>query len=210
MEGLIPNSAYLKNLRYQARNLTADSLSLGNMFAEEAVHMNWTDEASRLKALHFTIRQQLDQAKSSENASSYGHNKVSLIMTLGGLAVGGAIRMLSKNKEAQAISDGLLSNLGGEQRAFGRVRICVGPRGIPDDVQVVSISGLARESKREESEVINGLQKRGCLLFTEKAFSVLIDKLACDVQEGRLHLPVSIEKLMELPPQASIRLILKT
>ncbi len=210
MEGLIPNSAYLKNLRYQARKLTADSLSLGNMFAEEAVRLSWRDEASRLKALHFTIRQQLDQVKSSENASSYGHNKVSLIMTLGGLAVGGAIRMLSKNKEAQAISDGLLNNLGGEQRPFGTVLICVGPKGIPDDVQVVSISQLARESKREESEVIDELQRHGYLLFSEKVFSLLIEKLACEVQEGRLHLPVSREKLMELPPQASIRLVPKT
>ena len=210
MEGLIPNSAYLKNLRQQLRKLTADSLSLGNMVAEEAVHLSWRDEALRLKALHFTIRQQLDQAKSSEDAASYGHTKVSLIMTLGGLAVGGAIKMLSKNKGMLAFSDSLLSNLGGEQSAFGRVRICVGPRGIPDDVQVVSISGLARESKREESEVIDELQKRGFLLFTEKAFSVLIDKLARDVQEGRLHLPVSIEKLMELPPQTSIRLIPET
>jgi len=209
MGGLIPNSAYLKKLRQQQRKLTADSLSLGKMFAEEAVRLSWRDEASHLKELHFTIRQQLDQAKSSEDAASYGHTKVSLIMTLGGLAVGSAIGMLSKNKEAQAISYGLLNNLGGEHRPYGRVRICVGPKGIPDDVRIISLSGLARESKREESEVIDELQRHGCLLFSENAFSLLIDKLACDVQEGRLHLPVSTEELVELSPKTSIRLIPK-
>jgi hypothetical protein len=210
MEGLIPNSAYLKNLRQQLKKLTADSLSLGNMFAEEAVQLSWREEASQLRALHFTIRQQLDRAKSSEDAASYGHTEAGLIMTLGGLAVGGTIRMLSKSKRLQAISDELLNDLGGEQRPFGMVLVCVGPRGIPDDVQVVSISRLARESKREESEVIDELQRHGSLSFSEKVFSLLIEKLAREVQEGRLHLPVSREKLMELPPQASIRLVPKT
>jgi len=209
MEGLIPNSAYLKKLRKQLRKLTADSLSLGDIFAEEAVHMNWTDEASRLKALYLSIREQMDRARRLENAVSYGHSRVSLVMKLGEIAVGGAIGMLSRNKEAQAISYGLLNDPGGEHRPYGRVRICVGPKGIPDDVQVVSISGLASESKREEAEVIDELQRHGCLLFSEKVFSLLIDKMACAVQEGRLHLPVSIEKLMELPPQTSIRLIPK-
>jgi hypothetical protein len=78
---------------------------------------------------------------------------------------------------------------------------------MPEDVQVVSISRLARASKREESEVINELQGRGCLLFSEKAFSLFIDKLAPDVQEGRLDLPVFREKLMEIRRQTSIRLI---
>jgi len=210
MEGLTPNSAYLENLRFQVRKLTAAVLSLSNLFAEEARRLNWRDEASRLKALHFTIRQQLDRAKSNESAASYGYSEAGLIRSLGGLAVGGTIKMLSKNKELQAFSDHLLKNLGGEKRPFGTVLICVGPRGMPDDVQVVSVSRLARESKREESEVINELERRGCLLFSEKAFSLLIDKLACDVQEGRLHLPVFREKLMEIWPQASIRLIPKT
>ena len=203
------NSAYLKNLRYQVGKLTAASLSLSNMFAEEAVHLSWKDEASRLRALLLTIRQQLHWEKSSENAASYGHNKANLMFSLGGLAMG-TFRMLSKKKGLQAISDELLNSLGGEERPFGNVLICVGPRGMPDDVQVVCISRLARESHRVESEVINELQGRGWLLFNEKAFSLLIDKLACDVQEGRLHLPVSREKLMELPPQAPIRLIPKT
>jgi len=120
--------------------------------------------------------------------------------------VGGAIKVLSKNKGLQAFSDHLLNNLGGEQRPFGTVLICVGPRGMPDDVQVVSISRLARESNREESEVINELQGRGCLLFSEKAFSLLIDKLACAVREGGLFLPVSTEKLTEVKTSDCLKL----
>ncbi len=209
MEGLTPNSACLRNLRYQARKLTTVVLSLSNMFAEEAVRLNWKDEASRLKALHFTIRQQLDQAKRDEDAASYGYSKANLMVSFGRLAVGRTIKMVSKNKELQAFSNHLLNSLGGEQRPFGMVLICVGPKGMPDDVQVVSISRLARESNREESEVINELQRHGCLLFSEKAFSLLIDKLACDVQEGRLLLPISMEKLTETKTSSCLKLEVK-
>ena len=209
MEGLTPNSAYLKNLRYQVRKLTTASLSLTNLFAEEAVRLNWRDEASRLKALHSSIRQQLDRAKSNEEAASYGHSKAKLIICLGGLAVGGIGKMVSKNEQLQAFPDDLLNSLAGKQRPFGMVLICVGPRGMPDDVQVVSISRLARESNREESEVINELQRHGCLLFSEKAFSRLIDKLTCDVQEGRVFLPISTEKLTETRTSSCLKLRVK-
>lgn len=206
MEGLTPNSACLKNLRYQVGELTTAVLSLSNMFAEEVVRLNRRDEASRLKALYFSIRQQLDRTKSNEDAASYGYSKANLMVSLGRLAVGSTIKMVSKNKQLLAFSDHLLNGLGGEQRPFGMVLICVGPKGMPDDVQVVSISRLARESNREESEVINELQRSGCLLFREKAFSFLIDKVTSDVQEGRLLLPVSTEKLAEIRTSSCLKI----
>jgi len=209
MEGLTPNSAYLKDLRHRARKLSAASLSLGNLFAEEAVRLHRTDEASRLEALYFSIRQQVDGARRHEAAASRGHSEVNLKVSLGKLVVGGAIKMLSENKQLLDFSDDLLKGLGGEQRPFGTVLICVSPKGMPDDVQVVSISRLARESNREESEVINELQRHGCLLFSEKAFSRLIDKLTCDVQEGRVFLPISTEKLTETRTSSCLKLRVK-
>ena len=61
--------------------------------------------------------------------------------------------------------------------------------------EVVSISELARESNRPESEIIQKLQKGGCLLFSQERFSRLIDKLVIDVREGQVHLPIPIETL---------------
>jgi len=206
MEGLTPNSAYLKDLRHQLRKLAAASLSLGNLFAEEAVRLDRGDEASRLEALYFSIRQQLDGAKRIENAASRGHSEARVMISLGGLVVGGAIKMLSENEQLLDFSGRLLEGLGGEQRPFGTVLICVGPKGVPDDVQVVSISRLARESNREESEVINELRIRGCLLFSEEAFSLLIDRLTRDVREGRLSLPISTEKLTETKTSSCLKL----
>lgn len=206
MEGLTPCITILENLRYQARRLTSDSLSLATLFAEEASRLKRRDEASRLIALRSSIRQQLDRAKSMEDAASYGHSLANLMFSLGGLAVGSTIKMVSKNKQLLAFSDHLLNSLAGKGRPFGTVLVCIGPGGLPDDVAVVSISRLARESNREESEIINELQRRGYLLLSEKAFSLLMDKLTDDVQEGRLLLPVSTEKLSQIKPSSCLKL----
>ncbi len=198
MESLTSHSACLRNLQRQARELTSDSLSLADLFAEEASRLNRQDEASRLKALYSSIRQQLDEAKSLDIAASYGHSKAKLITSLAGLAVGVGIRMASEDKRALAFSDHLLRNLGGKERPFGTVLVSVGLKGLPDDVQVVSVSELARRSNRQESQVISELRERGYLLFSEEAFSRLIDRLTTDVQEGRLLPPVPTEKLAEI------------
>jgi hypothetical protein len=208
VESVTPNSVYLENLRHQARKLAAASLSLSNLFTEEAVRLNWRDEASRLEALYLSVRRQLDRAKSIEDAASYGHSKARLIFSVGGLAVGAIGKMVS-NEGLQAFSDDLLNSLPSEQHPFGTVLVCVGPRGVPDDVQVVSISQLARESNREESKVINELRMRGCLLFSEQAFSVLISRLTRDVREGRLSLPISTEKLTETKTSSCLKLVVK-
>jgi hypothetical protein len=206
MESLKYFHDHLENLQYQARKLTSAGLSLTTIFAKEAKQLNREDEASRLRALRSSILQQLDQAESLENAASYGHSQAKLITSWGGLVVGSAIKMMSKDKRLLAFSDHLLENLGGKDPPFGTVLVCIGSKGLPDDVGVVSISHLARESNREESEVINELRRRGCLLFSEKAFSLLIDKLINDVQEGRLLLPITTEKLSQLKPSSRLKL----
>jgi hypothetical protein len=206
MEGLTPHNTYLKNLKHQVRRLTSAGLSLITLFAEEANRLSREDEALRVKALYSSIRQQLDLAKRSEDAASYGHSQANLIFSLGGLAASSIIGMVSKNKRRSATAGHLLQSLNNEQPPFGRVLVCIDPEGLPDDVRVVSISKLARESNRPESEVIYELQERGCLLFSEKEFSLLIDRLVDDVREGRLCLPISREKLFDITLQSKSKL----
>ena len=206
MEGLTTHGTYLKNLLRQARRLTSSAFSLSAIFEEEANQLNRKDEASRLKALYFCIRRQLDWAKSSEDAASYGYSQANLIISLGGLAAGSIIKMVSRNKQLSAFADYLLKSPTNKERPFGLVLIWIGPKGLPDDVGVVSVSRLARESNREEPEVIDELRERGYLLLSEKAFSLLTDKLINDIQEGRLDLPVSMEELSEIKTSGLMRL----
>jgi len=160
MASLTTHSTYLKNLLRQARRLTSFAFSLSAIFAEEANRLSREDEASRLRTLYFSIRRQLDWVKSGEDAASYGYSQANLIVSLGGLAVGGMIKMASRNKQLSAFADYLLKSPTNKERPFGLVLICIGPKGLPHDAGVVSISQLARESNREESEIINKLAGR--------------------------------------------------
>ena len=205
MGSLKPFHGHLENLQRKAKSLTATGLALTNLFAEEASRLNRWDEASQLRTLYFSIRRQLDWVKSSEDAASYGYSQANLIVSLGGLAVGGMIKMASKNKQLSAFADYLLKSPTNKERPFGLVLICIGSKGLPDDAEVVSISQLARESNREESEIINKLQKGGYLLFSEKAFSLLVDRLVDDVREGRLRLPISRAKLSEITASGELK-----
>ena len=198
MEGLNSLHVHLKNLRHQAKRLTSTCLSLITLFDQEANRLNREDEASRLKALYSSIRQQVDTAKQGENSASDGHIQAGLISSLGASALGGIVKQVSKNKRISAFADHLFESPTSKERSFGTVLICIGPMGLPDDVQVVCISKLARESNRPESEVIKEMQEPGCLLFDEKIFSLLIDRLVNDVRDGRLLLPISRETLSQV------------
>lgn len=198
MEDFNSLHAHLQDLKHQAKRLTSSALSLVALFAEEAKRLNRKDEALRLKELHSSINHQLHRLKQSEASASQGHDNAQLILSLGGLAVGSVIRMVSKNEQLRTISGRLFGSLGNKKSPFGRVRVCIGPGGLPDDLRVVSVSQLARELNRQQSEVIKALQEGGYLLFDEREFSLLIDKLIAEALEGRLRVPVPKEKLTEV------------
>lgn len=209
MEDLRGHDMHLNKLQHQARTLTSVGLSLVSLFAQEASWLSREDEASRLRVLHYVILEQLDGAKRSEDAASDGHSKASLVFSLGGLAAGLLIKKVSKNERLSALSGHLLNSLVDEQSPFGTVLVCIGPKGLPDDAAVVSISRLARESDRQESEVTNELKEWGFLLLSKEEFSLIIDKLVVDVREGRLRLPISRDKLPEVKTSGQLKLEVK-
>lgn len=198
MEGLTSSNAHVRSLQLRAAALASAGPSLAALIDAEASRLRWKDEASRLVAWRSSIMQELAWARSMEDAASYGESQARLMISLGELVVGGAIRMATEDKRWRAFSDHLLNNIGGKGRPFGTVMVCIGPRGVPDDVSAISISELARESGREEPQVIGALERHGYLLLSERAFSLLMDRLGGDIQEGRLSLPIPTEKLSEL------------
>ncbi len=148
----------------------------------------------------------MERARWLEGAASDGYTKASLSFSITGSIVKIIVAASTENQRARNFVNQVFDIDTHKKRPYGTVMVCVGPKGLPDDVRVVSISELARESKRPEFEIIQELHKGGCLLFNQEAFSRLIDKLIIDVQEGRLHLPISTEKLSEIGTSGYLRL----
>ena len=194
MGKLKPLYIHLEDLRSKANNLTETGLALDALFAREETRLNREDEASSLRAVYRTIVEQLQQLREIEASASRGHGEANLMLSLVELAV---TAIVSKGK-LSAITDCLLQGPTDKQQPLGLVMVCIGPRGLPDDVRGISVSQLGRESKRSETEIISKLQDDGCLLMNEDSFSSLISRLTGDVREGKLHLPVSRDRLAQI------------
>ncbi len=195
MENLKQFHSQIKNLQSQAKKLIESGLALNSILDQEEIRLKREDAASSLRAVYHAVAEQLQRLEGTEASVELSHNQANFILSLSGLAVSA---MGSKSKRLSAIADHLLQTPADEQRPFGLFTVCIGPKGLPDDAKAVSISQLARESHRPERDVVNKLQDDGYLLFSEEAFSLLIDRLIGDVREGKLRLPVSKDKLAEI------------
>ena len=203
MEGLDSFHACLKNLHHQAGVLAGVAVSLSESFEVEAERLRREDAAARLKAIYVAIAQALQLSRFAEDAARHEYTKQNLARGVIGLAAGVIMALTTKNQPASNLAGHAFDTDTHEKRPFGTVMVWVGPKGVPDDIGIASISELARKSDRPECEIIQKLREGGYLLFNQEAFSSLIDKLAIDVREGRLDLPVSSEKLLELGTSAT-------
>ena len=196
MESMKSFHDHLENSQSQAKKLTETEIALNALFAGEETRLEWEDEASTLKALYRTIVEQLDRMKYSESSACYGDTKANLAFSVTGLAAK-IIVATTKNQRAWNVVNNIFDTEG-YKKPFGKVMVCVGPKGLPDYATVISISQSARESHRSEPEITNKLQEDGYLLFGQEVFSALIDKLTSHVREGRLSLPISRDRLAEI------------
>ena len=208
MEGLKSFHEHLRNLRSQAEKLIDAGPALNALFAEEEIRLKQEDEASKLTAAHGTIVEKLKELRGIEASASLAHSEANAALFPVGLAL---TALFSRNDTRSAIMDYLRRPSGDRQRPFGRVMVCVGPKGLPDDAKAISISQLARDSSRPEAEIVNRLQEDGYLVFSEEAYSSLTDKLVTDVRQGKLCLPISKEKLAEIVglnrPKSRIKIV---
>jgi len=81
------------------------------------------------------------------------------------------------------------------------VAIEVGSKGIPDDVCTGSLSRVARETGRTESEVRAALESRGYRIMMPDEFLRLLEELKEKVLGGTASLPF-IETRLKLKPVA--------
>lgn len=195
MEGIESFHTYLKSLSHQAGMLAEAVVALSESFEAEAARLTREDGVRNLKAIHAAVVAELERSRQMEDAASNNNRRAILPFEFVGLAAKIIVAATIENRRARNFVNQVFDTSAGKKLPYGTVMACVGPKGLPDDVRVVSISGLARESNQQESAITEKLQKGGCLLFSQDTFSCLIDKLVIDVREGRLHLPIPIETL---------------
>ncbi len=196
MESMTGCRFRVETLCRQARAQVDVLLPLNEFFAQEAEHLRRHDQARSLDALGRKIAQEVSDIQRTETAASYGFNQAALItglvkFTLGSLAAAAA------NTPERPLSVGMRLAGGDFARTapFGEVRVAVGARGIPDDVEVAPLSRWAREQGRRESEVVALLKARGYRVMKPERFFITLNELKGKVLKGTLALPVTSSSL---------------
>jgi hypothetical protein len=208
MESLKSFHDRIRNVQSQGKKIIEARVALNARLTQEETRLKREDEVSTLIAVRCAIVEQLQWLKHAEASASCAHSQANLVLFPVGLFV---TAMVSKRNRMSALTDYLLHGSADRQQPFGLVMVCIGLKGVPDDARAVSISQLARDSHRPETEIMNKLQEDGYLLFAEEVFSSLIDKLVADVRQGKLRLPISREKLVEIvrlsKPKSRIKIV---
>jgi len=198
MAGLSSFHTQLKNIYDQSQMLTSAVISLDKSFETESDRLNRQEAVHHLMMIRTTITGDLERIRNSESTAKYGHTKADAVFSLTGGAIKLLTRALTDNQQTRNFVNNVFSTDTQDKPTFGTIRVCIGPKGLPNDVRAISVSELARKSNRLESEIIRELREKGDLILSEEAFCSLVDKLTGFIQEGHLVLPIPIEKVTEL------------
>ena len=188
----------LKNIHDRTQTLTAAVISLNESCEAESVRLNRQEAVHRLELIRTAILGDLERARGREDAARYAQTKVDVGFSLTGVAAKLLTAAVTNDHRTRKFVNDVFSTDTHDKPTFGTAKVCIGPKGLPGEVSVVSISELARESKRSEADVTRELREKGDLVLSEETFGSLMDKVTESVREGHLVLPVPKEKLAEL------------
>jgi len=185
----------IETLCVQTRELVTALKSMAEVFAQEAVRLFRHDQVTRLRELRARVLHKANNIEREETAASYGATKSSLYIGIGLLAAGGLVALGTSSRRPLSFGAHLAkSDLAGVA-PFGTVRVAIGPRGLPDDVILIPLSRLSRESGKTEPDVEAALKAAGYLPMTSEAFSRFMNDLEGKVLDGSMSLPVTLEQI---------------
>jgi hypothetical protein len=164
---------------------------LETAFIREAEYLYRYDQSRIVRALQDRITQQVAHMRRMEDSESYSFNKTMLITGFAEVLLWSLIAARLHTGE-HPLSVGLEHARSDFSRTapFGTVVVSVGPKGIPDDVQVVSLSQYAREQKKAETEIAAAMEDSGYRLIQAEKFLTTLDELREQVLKGSVGLPV--------------------
>jgi hypothetical protein len=88
---------------------------------------------------------------------------------------------------------------------FGNVVATVGPGGIPNELDVVSLSRLARERDTSEAEATKAMEAKGYRVVEPQSLLTALRRLKGDVLGGAVVLPVGGEQLQTYLAPAGLK-----
>lgn len=177
-----------------AGKIVAQKSAVGELNALLKETAYQTLQHDQIEALDTLKRRVADEARDlmeSESSTAYAATKVSLATGVGGLVFGSLAASLSGHKDPVSIGLKVSRQMLERKTPSGNIVVSVG--GEPARVRAISISELARDSRRSEAEASAPLRKQGYLLISVQQFNQVTDVLKTQVTSGTIELPLNIE-----------------
>ncbi|MBI4215915.1 MAG: hypothetical protein HY687_00760 [Chloroflexi bacterium] len=176
--------------------------ALGKALEEGAEHLYRRDLAQRLDSLKADVLREVEDIRRTEMALASDFTQGKLIDgALSFVMVSLAATLSGRHKQPLAVGARAASEALDRAAPFGEVRVAVGPGGVPDDVKVITLSQMARERDKPESEIVAALEAQGYRLMTPEIFSSLLERMKRRLLTRVIALPATRAAL--LPEQAS-------
>lgn len=158
------------------------------------------DQAAILRSLKARVMAEVKDAQWREGSASLAFTESNLGWGLAAFPAGLLLGAAAGHKDPLATAAKMADSILGKSAPFGSVLVGVGKHGIPDDVKVIPLSRLARESKMSESQVRATLSSSGCCLTAPQTFAAAVDEIERRILDGAVSLPLSVEGFSGLCP----------
>jgi hypothetical protein len=190
----------IEELRCEIKTLEEAVVTLDKAFAQEADHLRRYDQAQCLDKLQARVAQEIRYEELMESSASLRYTEARLISGLA-KAIGASLGSLVRPTKEHPLAIGArhAADEWRKSAPFKTVAVAVGPKGIPEDVRVGSLSRAARETGKPESEVRTALEGRGYRIMMPDEFLWSLGELKDKVLKGTASLPF-IEARFSLKP----------
>lgn len=185
----------LADIKHQLRRQKAIVEELGQVLPPNVQSVLRFDQAIILDELKARVMREVEDAHMTEVLASKEFSKRQCIGGIVGFTAGTIFAAIDGRENPVSRGINVLQSTINEKAPFNTVLVAIGKNGLPDDVTVVPISALARQSNRNESEIMGNFAKDGYLLLDSWQFTRLIDNLKSKVLDGSTLLPMNVEKV---------------
>ena len=195
MEGIADFEKWVGEMRSELVQQVGTARRLAVTFVESNMRLIRHDQVSRLEILRSRINSEVEGVEQMESAAQIGHTKGTLLNSGLTFALGSLFMNAIGRKDSLEIGAQMAGSTLSRKVPFGTVLIGIGKKGIPEDVKVIPVSRLARDSKKSESDVKASLKQDGYLLMTLQMFTQALDRVKREILDGSLSLPIKISEI---------------
>ena len=175
----------LANKLKEVKQLNDAFLDLDNRITEESGHIDILDRIARIDTLKARLVNKVERIRQEERSSEVAFSNIKLFSGVLGFFAGSMIGKISKQESPFALGGRLFIQELGKKSPFGTVMMALKDERKIEEIEIIAISRLARESKTTDAGTISSLKSQGFSLMTPEEFWETLDHFKETIKEGK-------------------------